>query len=327
MAKRKDRQLLPVQLLQQYTRENAGIWIDCDKAVAEKGKSRPRWSSLCVLPITEANMITAGRGKSIVDFYRVSTMASALYAWRQHKTLYAFDDNLADLLMEQGEDIQVPVDVLARLPYSCVWIDAKEYHFFAWHDEETNFGKPLFQIAVFQDAQSAPMLLTMALEPGRTISQCVRDADAMHGLRDTGTDTALLARLLQLVLYLCAENADMVGADGQPPPKVGADTAERKASPMAAKKWEVGYRVGAAIRKYRDVPVTSPAGDTSDAGPTKSSTKGNTKRPHTRRGHYHHYWVGSEKAGTRRLILKWIAPAFIGGNAGDIVPTQRDVKM
>lgn len=94
-----------------------------------------------------------------------------------------------------------------------------------------------------------------------------------------------------------------------------------------AKRWDVGYRVGAAIRKCRDALGTDPYGDTSDADPKKSSAKGGTKRPHTRRGHYHHYWVGSEKAGTRRLVLKWIAPAFIGGSAGDIVPTQRDVRM
>ena len=121
MAKRKDRQLLPVQLLQQYTRENAGIWIDCDKAVAEKGKSRPRWSSLCVLPITEANMITAGRGKSIVDFYRVSTMASALYAWRQHKTLSLFR------LARRGNELRQAAFSDRRFPGCAECADASDY--------------------------------------------------------------------------------------------------------------------------------------------------------------------------------------------------------
>ena len=40
---------------------------------------------------------------------------------------------------------------------------------------------------------------------------------------------------------------------------------------------------------------------------------GSPKRPHTRRGHWHHYWKGERGSSHRKLILKWLAPIFIKG--------------
>lgn len=38
----------------------------------------------------------------------------------------------------------------------------------------------------------------------------------------------------------------------------------------------------------------------------------NSMRPHMRRGHWHHYWVGSrDNDEERKLILKWVAPIMI----------------
>ena len=43
----------------------------------------------------------------------------------------------------------------------------------------------------------------------------------------------------------------------------------------------------------------------------------------SRRGHWHHYWVGP-RDGDRELILKWVAPMFI--NSGDNIVTIYPVK-
>ena len=42
-------------------------------------------------------------------------------------------------------------------------------------------------------------------------------------------------------------------------------------------------------------------------------------RPHTRRGHWHHYWTGTKD--NRKLILKWTAPIFVGGSSDNIITT------
>ena len=49
--------------------------------------------------------------------------------------------------------------------------------------------------------------------------------------------------------------------------------------------------------------------------PRSSDNKGGTpKSPHSRRGHWHHFWTGAKNSDDRKLILKWIAPTFINKN-------------
>ena len=76
------------------------------------------------------------------------------------------------------------------------------------------------------------------------------------------------------------------------------------------------------IRKANETSESSSASEHSNVG--HGSSVG--KRPHSRRGHYHHYWVGSKKDGTRRIILKWVAPMFINGDIDDIIPTTYELK-
>ena len=72
------------------------------------------------------------------------------------------------------------------------------------------------------------------------------------------------------------------------------------------KSFSVGIRIGAAIRKAQRKPP---------ADPDAEKGTGSAKRPHSRRGHWHHYWTGP-KDGDRKLVLKWTAPTFI--HADDI---------
>lgn len=44
-------------------------------------------------------------------------------------------------------------------------------------------------------------------------------------------------------------------------------------------------------------------------------------RPHTRKAHWHHYWVGK---GRKELVLRWIAPTVVG--TGECVATIHRVR-
>lgn len=44
-------------------------------------------------------------------------------------------------------------------------------------------------------------------------------------------------------------------------------------------------------------------------------------RPHTRKAHWHHYWVGK---GRKELVLRWIAPTVVG--TGERVATIHRVR-
>lgn len=45
---------------------------------------------------------------------------------------------------------------------------------------------------------------------------------------------------------------------------------------------------------------------------------GSAKSPHSRKGHWHHFWTGKRGTEERKLILKWVAPMFINGGTDEV---------
>jgi hypothetical protein len=112
---------------------------------------------------------------------------------------------------------------------------------------------------------------------------CSKDAPAM-----------LVANMLA---YICSKNADI---------HVSYKPAGKPRNGRSSATWhEVGYRIGAELREYERIKSG------------KKPHQGGTVRPHIRRAHWHHYWVGP-KDGPRELVLKWIPPLIIASKNGEI---------
>lgn len=79
----------------------------------------------------------------------------------------------------------------------------------------------------------------------------------------------------------------------------GRSTAEVKDKYREVRKWDAGYYIGDALRKN------------SGGHPPyeKQPPQGGTKRPHMRRGHWHHFWRG--KSDQKELVLHWVLPIFV----------------
>jgi hypothetical protein len=120
--------------------------------------------------------------------------------------------------------------------------------------------------------------------------------------KTTERSVKILSPLLSLVLYLCSENSDISDPNGDKPlfPKPIKTKKGPKMIPVnSARIWDVGVRMGSALRKARSVMTTD------------TFNKSNTKRPHIRRAHYHHFLVGpklSQSEKERRFVLKWLPP-------------------
>lgn len=67
---------------------------------------------------------------------------------------------------------------------------------------------------------------------------------------------------------------------------------------------EVGYKVGASIRKSLE--------SREKAVYVGEHAKGSPKSPHIRRSHFHSYWTGSGE--NKELVVKWINTIFVHGN-------------
>lgn len=110
-----------------------------------------------------------------------------------------------------------------------------------------------------------------------------------------------IAKALQLVLYLCSMGADVEENPVQK--KITRRSEVLHDKYREVRKWDVGVRFGNTIRTYAAKEGKSHKGSHSK------------KRPHWRKGHFQHYWIGPKsKPEERQLVLNWIQPVLVNEN-------------
>lgn len=311
----------PLRLVRKWEKMEPGIYSILDTLRGAKDSGAMDWPDYCELPISAAYTYLAQK-------YGEQTAAglgaelTALWAWRRNKIIYSFDPDLASALAEQAQDVRdtdvLPCDLLMHLPYPCIYIKAHSIlehtdGFFVFVEYDTNHDRAELRVQWLTEDMEYSVPQLIHLLPGKTIKECILDTihttqenlqeDIMLQDVDVGIARVILSAT-QLVLYLVSENAeiDPVSTPMEVTKGAGNIASMRKSQQDKAsqvREMAVGVRVGAALRKARHTPSTG-----------KSAGTGGTKRSHTRRGHWHHYWAGPMQ-GERHLLLKWTAPTII----------------
>lgn len=309
----------PLELVRKWFRADHRVWQWLDDLHDEGEVPFPDY---CPIPISAGMaVLTVSLGKTARRAAEEAAELVACWSWRKNKVIYQFDRDLEDMLVEQIYDLRaddsLPVDLLLHPPYPVIYIKVRrEYRFpnadgfFFWIEYDTNTEIPEARIQWVEGDFSKSYPYALHLIPGGTIYDSTKEffnmieANAKKKKYPDKLDpiSSLLPELqaLQLVLYLLAANADVANSQPAPPRK------KRPGRIMDAAKeidvFDVGVRIGAAIRKNKDGVRETTTG-------TATGT-GGKHRPHPRRGHWHHYWTGP-RTGERNLILKWVAPTFI----------------
>lgn len=129
----------------------------------------------------------------------------------------------------------------------------------------------------------------------------------------------VVASLLAPLLYLCSDDRDIRSAGGQVNRASPAERDRAGKALLAADcvaKWEVGYRIGAALRLAQE--------ESTSGAPVGS---GASVRPHIRRAHWHTFLAGPKDSERERRI-KWLPPIPVKVESpDDLVPTVRKVTV
>lgn len=325
----------PLELVNQV----ANKYQDCWNIVEDfrNDSTLPWWDKRCYIPIAAGLAIAADGDMSKKAIWNSSLEADlivATAAWRLHKQIYLFDPAMEKVLINQADqNLKIPIDILNKIPFFCVYIETTTMEdmdgFFVHFESDTNTGElELRFLIVLKDGDIFP--IPFHLIEGGTIADGINASfekanENQHMLHtnkyeiDDAKDYArdLCCKLLQLVLYVCSKNKEMIEDPVQKKitrqPKSFQFIKDKY---REVQRWNFGEKSGDFIRKFykthdfeEEVKKKNETNITNN--PKRSKTNGTPKRPHLRKAHWHHYWIGSDNKENRTLELKWMAPMFI----------------
>jgi hypothetical protein len=201
----------------------------------------------------------------------------------------------------------------------CVFADKNLSGFFAHLDYDVSSRRT--ELRVLLDLGEDHLFSTLPIDLGGKSLQCGLEASrdrflgiltgvgkpsdlaqfAATGMRQYA---GMLGSLVNLLLYISSVNAETLDASGREPRRPSPKTTRkgpRLFPPDKPVEWQVGYRLGAALRA---------AASRSDERAGRDGVEQRARpRPHIRRAHWHSYWMGPfDSAEERRLSVKWIPP-------------------
>ena len=342
--KRKPENLpIPMQMLKDFEKSYPGCWHWVEHIRAGKGKDLPEWDDMVYIPLAGTNEILRGKYKTVDT--NIGCLYAALSAWRQYKEIYSFSPELIETLFAQAdEDIVIPMDILKCMPYPCVYIATDiDAGFYVFWEQDVHTKDIELRFCILENEnknnKSDPYFsvtnLWLHVFPGATVGDGIRKGaeifennirmkqgdDIVPLSKDDVYDycTPIISKLIQLVLYICAENAEVEeNPETKPYTRKPAPGMPPKDVRREIRTWDVGVKFASNVRKARE--------SSEQAARSSGTGTGSPKRPHTRRGHWHHYWVGSDANNNRKLILKWTAPVFVGGGRDDTITTINEIK-
>ncbi len=283
-------------------------WKAADRFREQRGKGGlPSWPGWCYLPMVGWYAILSGGGTLGLDRIADVGRLAALGSWRVTQGIYRFDPDIYQAVSTTPLSGDLPAEVLYRLPEWCVYIETpgmqqgKLYGCFFHLEWDGNTGRTELRFLLDRDDGLFPF--PVHLGPW-SLEEALLKVDAEAKKQGANFDLPVsnfvenLSPLVSLLLYLCTQAADY-GGDRRPSnPAKGS----RLFPPPAPRVWEVGSRIGAALRKaYQEESERSGIGNRID--PTTGGRA--SPRPHIRRAHWHAYRVG---AGKKETLLHWLPP-------------------
>ncbi|MBN9461041.1 MAG: hypothetical protein J0H00_07415 [Burkholderiales bacterium] len=313
------------------SREFPGAWqaIERLRATASGG-----WPSFCYAPISAVYMALSEETGGHLGVDRAADVAAvaALAAWRMTQGIYRFDPAVYDALLATEDAGSIPADVLQRMPEWCVYVESPGIFdptlgaidgFWAHMDALAADDISLRVLTLGERGLGALTLPLGRWTIGEALQRQAEDARSagIDARSDIAADTEVLfSKFLSLLLYICSSADEITGKRGRPgnPAPVRTRRDGWRLFPAdGPRTWDVGVRMGAALRAAYRAAESGVGGDRH--GP----------RGHVRRAHWHGFRSGPRKradgtdipAGERRFDLRWLPPIPVNLSDIDDLPS------
>lgn len=329
----KEEKCIPLILTNKMGEKYPMAWTEAEDLRKINGKN-VKWDKRCYLPIAAAIAIaSSGDDTKILNDVLDADLLAAIVPWRLHKQIFTFDEELERILLDQAdEELRIPIEILNNLPYTCIYIklhDLEYDGFFVHFESDVNDGTfELRFLLCKKDVDMPPFPLPLHLKSGYTLQDSVNEvvkkaADNAANLKSMSLNgmnnyhkelIKKSAALLQLVLYICAENKEVEeDVEQKRIYKKPQNSQYIKDKYREVQKFNCGKEIGNLVRKVFSEKKTKLEPQNTEDIPknVRVYKKGTMKSPHSRRGHWHHFWTGKRDSSERKLILKWLPPTFV----------------
>lgn len=291
-------------------------------------------------------------------------MSYITHHWRQYKAMYHFDPAFLNTLL-QTEDAPVYPDILKRMPYPDFIMNLPqdyEYdHAFIHVEFDSTHGTQdtdtLFLVIPFCKQRSGDNIQVAQcmhwcrngqklIESFRNANEAVRKSEKGEKSEGnvsaaplySGNDNRMTAEELErfsaqnsrmekylraaitAAYYLASKNAEIKETKTKKNERpMVATRPGAKPQKVNIKNYDVGYIIGQSFEKQMAGHQSNRETMTMRGGSTRAV------RPHIRRAHWHHYWVGE---GRTRREVRWIEPTMVlpGAKSEPVVATIRRVQ-
>lgn len=277
---------------------------------------------------------------------------SGLSKWKQTKQIFDINEELCTILMKADSlDEEIPTEVIENLIFDCFYVKLPD-KYIKITSLVNNQGEQqgVFELDGFfyfvcgnQNASTKSIIIVFMFSSGHTQSLgfdiynglSLRECINQHMSASPDVYT-IINFVMQIVLYLCSNNADIEEDIEQ---KDIRERAKKKAERLAQeqtkptiekneisykelRKWNVGYRYGTAVKKARQADRKKHNNNDTEQEHTARQGSHSRKRTHARKGHFHHFWTGNRN-GKRTLILKWVSPVIVNAEYENIVTIHK----
>lgn len=304
-----------------------GLWAACD--AARQNGERPEhiylthdevmrnlYNASALWPRAERQRVDTLPDAEFTQFlHQVTTLA----AWRMTQGIYRLDPAVYDAVAATPMTGEIPAEILLRQPEWCIYVETPGGGTLRGFYARQDVIDDVPHLVITQDGADAEpgSLYTVAIPIHGRLDELLDTIGARIGVSPEGRAQAgqLFGGIINLLLYISSQGADISGKHGQPgnPAPVRTRRDGWRLFPAdGLRTWDVGVRMGAALRAAYQAAETGQGGEQS--GP----------RGHIRRAHWHGFRSGPRKRDDgseipthlRRFDLRWLPPIPV--NLGDV---------